>query len=58
VWKITLQLVEGAQDFTLHHPETADGPLQLVLVVPVLEADDRLLEPRRHMQEALDPQVS
>jgi hypothetical protein len=55
--KITLELVEGGQDFTLHHPQADDRPLKLVLVVAVLEADDRLLQRRRHAQEALDPHV-
>jgi hypothetical protein len=36
--------MEGTQNLTLHHPQADDRPLELTLVVPLLEADDRLLE--------------
>jgi hypothetical protein len=54
VRKITLELVEGAQDFTLHHPQTDDRPLELHLVLPLLEADDRLLKRCRQAEKPFD----
>ena len=46
-------MLEGAQNFTLHHPK-ADDRAGEVLVVFLLEEDDRLLQRGRHAQQALD----